>query len=420
MEIVSVFAVVLLCSPIIFCIALIVNIKAKNKLKKENVFLHEKYKDIIDIDKAVLEAQKTKLNLSEEIQKLTSLLSAKENKLQDIKKEIDIFSSDLNLLEHGIYQPVYDFAKSEDYKIKQAQIIDKRKALIKENRAIYCNDKTFAKVLLRCFNGETEGLINKVKWNNIEQIKVRFDKLRANLEKIGNCRIFEDYYNLMTQELILEHEYNLKKQEEKEEQRAMREALREEEKARKDYEKAQEDAERKEMLYVKDLAKIEKEFNSSEGEKRLTLQKQIDYLKQELEKVRVLKERAISMAQQTKRGNVYIISNIGSFGENVYKIGMTRRLEPMDRIKELGDASVPFPFDIHAMIYSENAPELETYLHHKFADKKLNMINPRKEFFNVTIDEIKTALKEDNIKCEITTIPEAAEYRETQSVLCNK
>ena len=123
------------------------------------------------------------------------------------------------------------------------------------------------------------------------------------------------------------------------------------------------------------------------------------------------------MAQQTKRGHVYIISNIGSFGENVYKIGMTRRLEPIDRVKELGDASVPFQFDIHAMIYSDEAPTLEHELHKAFTNNKVNMLNYRKEFFNVTLDEIENKVKEIGLDAEFSRLPEAMEYRETLAIL---
>jgi hypothetical protein len=123
------------------------------------------------------------------------------------------------------------------------------------------------------------------------------------------------------------------------------------------------------------------------------------------------------MAQQTKRGHIYVISNIGSFGENVYKIGLTRRLEPTDRVKELGDASVPFKFDIHAMIYSEEAPTLEKELHSAFEDKKVNMLNYRKEFFNSTLDEIENQIQETGIEAEFKKLPEASEYRETLAIL---
>jgi hypothetical protein len=123
------------------------------------------------------------------------------------------------------------------------------------------------------------------------------------------------------------------------------------------------------------------------------------------------------MAQQTKRGHVYVISNIGSFGEDVYKIGMTRRLEPVDRIKELGDASVPFQFDIHAMIYSDEAPTLENELHKAFGNRKVNMLNYRKEFFKVSLDEIENKVKEIGLAAEFSRLPEAMEYRETLAIL---
>lgn len=120
------------------------------------------------------------------------------------------------------------------------------------------------------------------------------------------------------------------------------------------------------------------------------------------------------MAQQTKAGHVYVISNIGSFGDNVFKIGMTRRLEPMDRVKELGDASVPFEFDVHAMIYSDNAPELENIIHKEFDSRRVNLVNSRKEFFQVELEEIEEIAKKRNLDVEFTKIAEAREFRESK------
>ncbi len=153
------------------------------------------------------------------------------------------------------------------------------------------------------------------------------------------------------------------------------------------------------------------------GDAHTKLLDKIHNLENELREALSRKERAISMAQQTKRGHVYVISNIGLFGENVYKIGMTRRLEPEDRVKELGDASVPFSFDIHAMIFSEDAPKLEAALHNQFESHKVNMVNPRKEFFNVTLDEIKDVVKNNHIDATFIDIPESEEYRETRAIL---
>lgn len=119
-----------------------------------------------------------------------------------------------------------------------------------------------------------------------------------------------------------------------------------------------------------------------------------------------------------KAGYVYIISNIGAFGENVYKIGMTRRLDPMERVDELGDASVPFNFDVHAMIFSEDAPKLEAALHRAFEDRKLNMVNTRREFFHVTLDEIESVVKANYDKTvEFIKIPPAEQYRQSLAML---
>ena len=122
------------------------------------------------------------------------------------------------------------------------------------------------------------------------------------------------------------------------------------------------------------------------------------------------------MAQQTRAGHVYVISNIGSFGDDVFKIGMTRRLEPVERVQELGDASVPFSFDIHAMIFSDDAPALEKELHRRFGESQLNLVNPRKEFFKVPIKEIKQVVDEMGMQVHWTLAAEAREFRESQSI----
>lgn len=122
------------------------------------------------------------------------------------------------------------------------------------------------------------------------------------------------------------------------------------------------------------------------------------------------------MAQQTRRGNVYVISNIGSFGENVYKIGLTRRLEPLDRIRELGDSSVPFDFDVHAMIFAEDAPAVETQLHRHFLLRQLNKVNHRKEFFRVTLKEIRDELTTLGLEASWTMTAAAKEYRESLAI----
>jgi hypothetical protein len=352
-----------------------------------------------------------------------------------LRKEVSLFENKLDLIEFGVYEPIYDFDKSDDYRAEQDRIIELQKQMISSERAAIsrtnwtidgseakgkASTKRYIKLTLRAFNGECESLIAKVKWNNVNQMQERIKKSFETINKIGESQtvtIQSEYLNLKINELTLEYEFQLKRQKEKEELRAAQEELREEEKARREFEQAQKEAEKEEANYEKALEKARKEIGLATGDKHDKLQAQIEKLEQELKEAHEKKERAMSMAQQTKRGHVYIISNIGSFGEQVYKIGMTRRLEPVDRIKELGDASVPFQFDIHAMIYSEDAPTLENALHKAFANKKVNMLNYRKEFFKVTLDEIEQKAKEIGLETEFTRLPEAMEYRETLAIL---
>lgn len=353
----------------------------------------------------------------------------------NLRKKVSLFESKLDLIEFGIYEQVYSFEKSDDYRAEQNKIIDLQKSMISNDTAVICHTnwmvegseakgravvKVYKKLMLRAFNGESDVLISKVKWNNVNQMKERMRKLFDVINKLGGgfkVNLNIQYFDLKWKELILEHEYQTKQQQEKEEMRAIQEELREEEKAKIEFEQAQREAEKEEENYQKVLDKARKEIELATGEKYNKLQSQIERLEIELREAQEKKERALSMAQQTKRGHVYIISNIGSFGENVYKIGMTRRLEPTDRVKELGDASVPFKFDIHAMIYSDEAPRLENELHKAFNNKKVNMLNNRKEFFNVTIDEIEQKTREIGLDAEFSRLPEAMEYKESLAIL---
>ena len=402
-----------------------------NNLKKEL----ERYKAISDIES---EVNKKKIELSLVKNNLTKIKYEYENTLklyEKIKDEVGVFETKLDIIEYGIYEPVYDFAKSEEYRLEQDKIITLQKNMITSDIAAICNTnwsvegsevkgksvvKIYKKLMLRAFNGECDALVSKVKCNNVNQIKERLQKLFDTINKLGQgFRVYlnEQYFDLKKSELILEYEYQLKKQEEKEELRAAQEAIREEEKAMREFEQAQREAEREEVNYQKALEKAREEIESAVGEKHEKLQAKISQLEQEVKTAQEKKERAMSMAQQTKRGHVYIISNVGSFGENVYKIGMTRRLEPKDRVRELSGASVPFNFDIHAMVFSEDAPTLEKELHRKFSNCKVNMINYRKEFFKVNLDELEADFKKNNLVCDFKRLPEAEEYRETIAIL---
>lgn len=419
--------------------------KELEEIKQLRILL-AKYKPIINIEREVKKKTKEFEDLTgkqlEEINKANAELESLNSKYgtsletyKKLRKEVGLYESKLDLIEFGIYEPIYEFDKSEEYREEQKKIIERQKIMIQQETAVICttnwtidgseakgraSTKRNIKLVLRAFNGECNSLIAKVKWNNVNQLKERIRKSYDAINKLGKSSTISieyGYLDLKLKELALEHEFQMKRQNEKEELRAIQEQIREEEKAKREFEKAQKDAEKEEKIFQAALEKARKEIGELTGEMQTKLQAQIEKLEQELKEAQEKKERAMSMAQQTKRGHVYIISNIGSFGEDVYKIGMTRRLEPTDRIKELGDASVPFKFDIHAMIYSEEAPTLENELHRAFENRKVNMLNSRKEFFNVTLDEIENQINKTGIEAEFSRLPEAVEYRETLAVL---
>lgn len=350
-----------------------------------------------------------------------------------LTSEVKIYNEILEYAEYGIYQPHFEFDTSETYKIQLLKLRERIKELVKNNLAVLGGEniswnnsltagqamvKREKKLMLRAFNGESDSFIADVSWNNITRMEERIEKSFNAINKVYAAQgvyITREYADLKLQELRLAYEYKRKLHEEKEEQRAIREQMREEEKVRRDIENALAKAKKEEETYQKALDKARQEIAEAVGDKQEKLQQKISELEARILEAETNRERALSMAQQTRRGHVYIISNIGAFGNDVYKIGMTRRLDPLDRVRELGDASVPFPFDVHAIIYSEDAPALEASLHRAFDHKRMNLINMRKEFFRVTLEEIEQVVHQNGAEIEFTKIAEARDYRETMS-----
>ena len=280
--------------------------------------------------------------------------------------------------------------------------------------------RQYTKLMLRAFNGESDAAVANVTWNNISKMQERVRKAFESLNDLGGVTqvsISSEYLKLKLDELRLAYEHDEKRHQEREEQRRFREQIREEEKAQKELERAREEAERQEADYEKALAKAREEALKATGAQLQELTEQVKSFEAKLDEARKKKERAISRAQLTKSGFVYVISNIGSFGERVFKIGMTRRMEPMDRIHELGDASVPFPFDVHVMLYSDNAPELENALHKLVQDRTINLVNLRREFYrDVDLDEVETFVKQRGLSAQFIRIAEAREYRQSVAI----
>ena len=274
--------------------------------------------------------------------------------------------------------------------------------------------------ILDAFNGKVDSVLSKVKKDNYgtleQKIKDAYQVVNNNGKAFRNAVITEEYLNSRIDELkwaVITQEL---KWQEQEEQRRIKEQIREEEKARREFEKAIREAQKEEETLKKLIDKAQREVSQANDEQKFKFEEKLRELEEKLKIAEDKNQRAISMAQQTKSGNVYVISNIGSFGENVFKIGMTRRLEPLDRIKELGDASVPFEFDVHSMIFSSDAPKLERELHKKFMRLQMNKVNPRKEFFKVTLSDIKDEVEKMEINAKWTMTAEALHYRESLAI----
>lgn len=416
------------------------------ELKRECDSL-SKFKEIADLDNKKDEillrirteeeqAKKAIEKSQSEITQFKSELDKLYQEIQSKKEEIIELDERILLQEFGMYSPIYDFANSEMYKDRLDAVRTEQKNMILYKTAATCSQtwtingseaqgrvmtNQNIKQILRCFNDECDMLISKVKFNNIaafiEKIRKSYDALNKMNSK-NAISISYEYLSLKIDELQLAYEYAVKKQEEKEEQKRIREQMREEAKLQKEIEEARRDIEKEQKHYSNALLKLNKQLEScDEIEKEILLIKKQE-VESHLSELDVAIKDIDYCEANKKAGYVYIISNIGSFGENIYKIGMTRRLDPMERVDELGDASVPFKFDVHAMIFSDDAPRLEAALHRAFENKKVNMINNRREFFKVSLDEIEEVIKNNYDKTvEFERTPQAEQYRESIRIL---
>lgn len=382
-------------------------------------------KQKLEIENSIREVDQTLLNKTSELVKLNHKIKEKENQIIELDDNI-------LLQDFGLYKPIYDFISSNQYKEQLDLIRNQQKEMIKEKTAVdyydgwtvdgsitkgrkMTNDNI--KQIIRSFNNECEVLIDKVKFNNIEVYEERIRKSFSVLNKMNETNkvsLSNQFLKSKINELKLAYEYAKKKQEEKEEQKRIREQLREEAKLQKEIEEARKDIEKEQSHYSNALSKVLKQLeNANVIEKEALIEKKTE-IEKHLEELNMAIKDIDYREANKKAGYVYVISNIGAFGENIFKIGMTRRLDPQERIDELGDASVPFKFDIHAMIFSDNAPQLEAALHRAFENQKVNMINNRREFFKVTLKEIEEVVKINYDKSvDFIKIAPAEQFRES-------
>lgn len=359
-----------------------------------------KYGGIISQEAEVARLQAEANSLNSDIEALRASYAEKRAHFDRLEQQIAIYDERLAFAELGVYEPHFDFTDSEAFKARIVAVRDRQKVMISAKAAVICaTDWTVegskakgatminrqTRLTMRSFNNECEAAIANVRWNNVVAMEKRILSAASAINKENtslNLTLNDSYVSLKIEELRLTHEYREQLKREKDERAEMARAEREEKKLLAEAEAA----EREEAKYQALLEKARKEADGDGNRAR------IEELEAALEAAHAASERARAMAEMTKSGYVYIISNVGSFGEDVVKIGLTRRLDPDDRVRELGDASVPFGFDTHAMIYSEAAPALEGALHKEFADRRINMSNFRKEFFRVSLDEVEAAV----------------------------
>ncbi|WP_415337376.1 DUF4041 domain-containing protein [Clostridium perfringens] len=413
------------------------NNELKEEIKELKKLLNPEQQEIANLVKEIDKLKIEKDKISKEVDKLFSKKQELSNKIKLKKKDLILLDDEILMQEFGLYKPIYDFESSEKYKQAIDNLRVVQKEMIKNKSAvIYSNNWTVdgskakgrkmtndnIKQIIMAFNIECDNLIAKVKYNNIQSIQKRIEKTFERLNKLNESnqvRLTSKYLECKLSELKLVHEYQVKKQEEKEEQKRIREELREEAKLKKELEEAKKNTLKDITHFENALSKLNEQLKSNNlsDEEIKNLQLKKEELEKNIDNLN-LSLKDIDYRQENQRaGYVYIISNIGAFGKDVYKIGMTRRLEPMDRIDELGDASVPFNFDVHAMIFADDAPKLENALHKAFENKKLNMVNQRREFFNVTLEEVEKVVKENFDKTvEFKKEPEAEQFRQSLKI----
>lgn len=390
--------------------------------------------DAIAVKNKIEEYQQALNKLSSEKELLGTQILALNREIKQKKAELIVLDDEILFESFALYKPKFAFQTSDEYKRRLDVCREKQKQLIKDGKAVTASENwtvnnsrsegkkmvsDMKKLLLRSFNNECDYCVDNVKFNNMEVNEKRIEKSFETLNKLGrimDARITDAYKNFKYEELYIAFEYQQKKQEEKEAQKRAREELREQQKLEQEIRQAREKIAKEKKHFTQAIKELELKLDGASNETdRGLITKKLEEVKSQFAELEN-EEKVIDYREKNaKAGYVYVISNIGAFGENVYKIGMTRRLEPMERIDELGDASVPFPYDVHALIFSDDAPSLEAKLHNNFHKDRLNKLNDRKEFYRADINEIEKIVKENynNIVDVVKEAP-AEQYRESQ------
>lgn len=382
-----------------------------------------------------------------EIEKLSKKITKENKKVDSLKsihnriKYIVLKYSEMNILNDDIKELAneeIDFEPTVKIKLKCMDIKELRSAfnnnqkqikeVLKKYEERYTTKANLAiyKLMVIALEAELQNVLYNLKYDKLEKSIDDIKKITEKYLSIANTgnqsivntlvKFINEIEYLFIKSAEIEYEYYIKKEQQKQEQARIREQMKQEAEERKVLEQQKKQIEKEEEKYKNEIDKVEEQLKFTEDiEKINQLNDKIQQLKNQLELVEGKKEEIVKR-QNGKAGYVYVISNLGSFGENVFKVGMTRRLEPMDRVKELGDASVPFEFDVHSFIFSEDAVSLEQKLHELLNNKRVNKINLRKEFFNVTVDYLQELVQEIDSSAEFNKTMIAEQYRQSMAV----
>lgn len=381
-------------------------------------------------EQAIALKQEELSNTEKSVEEIRKQIAVLETEIENKKAQIVSFDDEILAQEFGLYKPRFNFTNVEQYKEKLKEIRDGEKQVVKRINEQAKNSKwtvngsnaqgrkmvsDICRLLMTAFNGACDDIIRRVKFSNIEKSVDSIDKQADKISKYGRVigiSIPAEYISLKKSEAYVSYEYAKFKEEEKERLREQREREREEKKLAKEIAEKRKKLEKERKQYQQELTSVYERLKGAEGETKEALEAKKAELEEKLTDNEKAKEDVDYREANQRAGYVYVISNIGSFGDDVFKIGMTRRLDPYERIRELGDVSVPFKFDVHAMIFTDDAPGLESTLHKEFEDRKLNLVNQRREFFKCSLEEIKSAiLKNYDKTVEFTDFPDAEQFR---------
>lgn len=389
----------------------------------------------IESKKAFLKDLKSQIKDTNNVLSIDEMITRKQAELDQINQQINLANDNLGLQEFGFFERQYKFSDSTKYKDRLDTLRMQQKSMVKNKQAgviiqpmLLDNNKSkgramqnqLIKAAIRGFNAEADALLVKVSVTNVDK---KVQALRKAFEQLNKMYarnligITYEYLELKIAELRLAAEYELQKQEEKDLLREQREKEREDKKLQSEIKARRKQLDKDRKHFKQMIENVEKLLETATSDEVEKLKLQLSEYQEKLSELDELEEDIDYREGHATAGYVYIISNIGSFGENVYKIGVTRRLEPLERIRELSSASVPFRFDIHALIFSEEAFVLETELHNKFEKYKVNKVNGRKEYFKVPFSEIKAVLDtHKELAIELTEQAEAFEYRQSLQI----